>query len=187
MKPELKEDLLKIYNSVKEIKQKEMEPYEREFDFSKLEKPHPNIQRMMLTSLTPLSAELAEAGKFLRAGLIKSPRSRKTRNMLEAYIEILGIGNIAPYLDKRAMADEIMTAIFFNNPKKSLDYDAVHERFTNPSPEYRLTIPCGLYLNFKSKIANRPESPIPLIDWETNDYEKEFFLNRKYLSQFIKQ
>ena len=165
-----------------------MEPYLGEFDFLKLEKPHPNTQRMILPPVTPLTAELAEAGKFLRAGLIKSPRSKKTQMMQIAYREMLGISSMVPYLDERAKPDEIMTAIFFNNPKKHLYYDAKHEMYTpDRCEEYSLIIPCGLYLNFKSKTVNRPESPIPIVDWETHDFEREFYLNRKYLSQFLKQ
>lgn len=175
-----------IYNSVKELRRKEMEPYTGEFDFSRVE---PTIQPLRYGNipLIHLREHTAEAGKFLRAKLLKNRFGRKTRESVEKYTGVLTI----PLADELAypFGDEIQTVIFFPSPTREIVFRDMEKGnyVERKSGKYVITVPVGLSINLKTKHTTPHYMPMAIIDWQTGDLEKDFQLNRKYVSQFLKQ
>ena len=178
-----------IYNSIKELRRKEMEPYMGEVDFSKLKEIIQPLRVGTLSGSVPiikLNDDTAEAGKFLRAKLIKDRVGQKTREFVEKYKEVLTIPFIATAYP---FGDEIQTIIFFPSPTGEIIFRDMEKGnyVERKSGKYVITVPVGLSINLKTRHTTPPYMPMAIIDWQTGDLEKDFQLNRKYVSQFLKQ
>ena len=173
MKTALPRELERIYDSVRHKKRKEMEPYLREFDFSKVDMN--NETKFLL----PKGA--CEAGKFLRAMLITKRLGRETREAVEAYRNLLEI----PYGKYGyPFGDEIFTALLFPSSSRRYFFDVQKEEHVDgPSGRYVLTVPFGLLINLERR-QELPDALVDVIDWGTGSVQKEFSLNKRYLSQF---
>jgi hypothetical protein len=162
--------VVQIFDARKRDQAMEMRPYLGEFDFSKLEKRGYKDLRMIYNT-RKLPKDLAEAGKFLRACLIKDRHGRETEFAAKEYKDALGI----PLLFEYPVPDEIVAAIFF--PGANLDNATIR------IDETHLEIPRGLYFNFTNN-AIRAKKPISRIRWETGFPAKDDELNVMYYSQF---
>jgi hypothetical protein len=163
-----------IFNSLKEVKARELEPYLEEFDFSKLEKLDRPEQKKILV-FRKLPENLAEAGKFMRANLLNG-ESEKTRNAVYAFRNAIGI--LDSFEDP--IPDEILTGVFFRGPEIGDNMNMIEYQGE------KLAVPKGFYFNFKSKFVYPPLAPIPTVGWNTKFPAKDIELNRMYFSQFKK-
>jgi len=188
MEVNLPEELQRIYDLVKDdlvkdLRQRKTEACQGEFDFSKLRPQSEPLFVGDVPLIEHMREDIAEAGKFLRAKLIRDRMGEKTIASVKDYAYALGIPEQYFF---HPHPDEIKESVFFPLGGRTLLRDFEKRRYVDEaSGEYVLAVPLGLYLNFRARRGSRPDAPVALIDWGTGDLKIEFQLNQKYLSQFL--